>query len=1513
MLPALLISLLVIIFHGAHTTLSGHPLFTLMFCLLDHQRLRPSTIQYLPPWSRLEAYPAHWCLFSSVMLNLHAAMSFWCGEYYQPPFRPRKQRQITTATELTALFGLGPKPGTWIPWINNAPSALRRHTIRALKRVLLFPVRSAEWLIDVGGLLTLILFWYCCAAFDMLHLFELESPTYSPYSERIPVACQQRELCNDYFSLSSDLKCTGEAMNAHRTRQSFDPAFIANLLSNRGLNANLFEIILDTGCTFAITPFRSDFIEYSEGTFGNVNTVSGPTSIVGFGHVEWTVVSENGNETVITVPCHHVPAATVRLLSPQDYCLYHGFDRSRDQFAGNSSYFWMHLYDNENRFQCPMDPRTSLPIALAYCRTPPEPSKQREKQAKQSKTSRKQGECQCHTCTSCNLTVADETNQNITSAQKELLLWHWRLAHMGFDHLQKLLRTPSDLPDESNPSPSSPTPAQCLHSKNVATATCSAPKCAACEIARAKRRNPNVSTSHKTRVDVLRTENLLPGQRISVDQYESAVRGRIRSSRGRESFGQKYGGGTIFCDHASGYVQAHHQVSLRASDTIRSKRKFERDIRSCGVTVEEYHGDNGIFRAKEFREELMKHGQSIDFSGVGAQHQNGVAERNIRTVTEMARAMMQHAHMHWPDQFSQDLWPFALDYACWIHNRKPQRDSGIAPTELFCGVKGACRQLLRTRVWGSPGFILDPKLQDGKKIPKWQPRAREGQFMGFSLEHSSTVGLFRNLRTQSVTPQFHVVFDELFTTVLNVHSPDELWIELFMNEREYYGPDDDEEEDDAFPLPPVNNEWLPLDEQPIQEIVVPEGGVLNDRTEFPTPVPRTRDDIPDDLSEIDEDLPVPEDTTEDEAVQTTLETTLDPTREEQFGRGKRNKKQPERWTYGGNGNFVTPTPNSRIFMGLLNQVLPDDVGLFMLDWTQPYSREYGIFHVYDDLGTDPDTDETDWMHPFALAAKATSVDSPTYREILTMGEEEREKWFIAMEAELTALLEKETFTVIDRSSVPLISGSDRQQHQIVKSTWVLKRKRRPDGMITKLKARFCVRGDIQQLADNETTYAPVVDWGTVRLLFTLSVAHNLPTKQIDFRNAFVQSRLPEPIYLELPQGFDETGKVFKVDKSLYGDKRAPKLWFEHLRDNMICSQLGFTQSEADPCLFVKEGIAFITYVDDGIFVAKDTRLIDESIALLRQRGLDLDEEDDYAGYLGIDLQRQPDGSIHLLQTGLIERIIADLDLTDSPKTKETPSAGPLGACKDSLPLRVPWNYRSVIGKLFYVGNNTRSDIAFANHQCARFSSDPRVPHGMAVKRIAMYLKKTLNQGTVIRPNNKELTLDCYCDADFAGLFAVEDPEDPRCTRSRTGFVITLGGTPVIWASRLQTETALSTMEAEYIALSTAMRSLLPLRHTLQELVAALSLSQDQKSVIHSTIWEDNAAALILANSDPPRLTKRSKHIHVKYHWFKSHLVAGLIEIKPIDTKNQLADFLTKSLPIALLAPFREKLMGWLPV
>jgi hypothetical protein len=229
--------------------------------------------------------------------------------------------------------------------------------------------------------------------------------------------------------------------------------------------------------------------------------------------------------------------------------------------------------------------------------------------------------------------------------------------------------------------------------------------------------------------------------------------------------------------------------------------------------------------------------------------------------------------------------------------------------------------------------------------------------------------------------------------------------------------------------------------------------------------------------------------------------------------------------------------------------------------------------------------------------------------------------------------------------------------------------------------------------------------------------------------------------------------------------------------------------------------------------------------------------------------------------------------------------------------------------MMYLSTNTRPDIAFANHQCARWSIDPREPHGVAIKQIGKYLLKTRKQGMIMKPT-KDLTLDCFADADFAGMFKRSDPDDPKSVKSRSGFVITLGGIPVSWHSKLQSETALSTMESEYISLSQAMRVLLPMRLLLEEVSTTLKLKTDPTSKIKSTIWEDNAACLTLASSDPPRMTPRSKSIAVKYHWFREHLVPGLIEIQAIGTKEQAADIFTKATPQATFEYLRFMLLGW---
>ena len=150
--------------------------------------------------------------------------------------------------------------------------------------------------------------------------------------------------------------------------------------------------------------------------------------------------------------------------------------------------------------------------------------------------------------------------------------------------------------------------------------------------------------------------------------------------------------------------------------------------------------------------------------------------------------------------------------------------------------------------------------------------------------------------------------------------------------------------------------------------------------------------------------------------------------------------------------------------------------------------------------------------------------------------------------------------------------------------------------------------------------------------------------------------------------------------------------------------------------------------------------------------------------------------MRLTQEHLTQQIIELLGLEDGAG-KATPCTTILGKCLQSPPAPGTFNYRSAVGMLQYLCNNTRPDCTFAVSQCARFSHDPREEHEIAVKRIGRYLLTTKTAGIYFKPVPNP-TLDMYVDADFAGLYGYEDIQDPDCVRSRSGFAIMLGDSPV---------------------------------------------------------------------------------------------------------------------------------------
>ena len=139
-------------------------------------------------------------------------------------------------------------------------------------------------------------------------------------------------------------------------------------------------------------------------------------------------------------------------------------------------------------------------------------------------------------------------------------------------------------------------------------------------------------TTERIRIDKdgnLKKDSLSVGSMVSTDQFVSSLKGRLPNTYGRESDSDKFMGGTVFIDEASNYIAVHNQVSLGLEETLRGKHRFERDALQHGISIKGYRGDNGIYRAQGFVDDLTKMGQTMKYSSVGAHHHNGIAEQTI--------------------------------------------------------------------------------------------------------------------------------------------------------------------------------------------------------------------------------------------------------------------------------------------------------------------------------------------------------------------------------------------------------------------------------------------------------------------------------------------------------------------------------------------------------------------------------------------------------------------------------------------------------------------------------------------------------------------------------------------------------------------------------------------------------------------------------------------------------------------------------------------------------------------
>ena len=1243
---------------------------------------------------------------------------------------------------------------------------------------------------------------------------------------------------------------------------------------------SVFPVIWDTGASVCVTNDKNDFIEFSPNS--SIPSLSGyavnqEDDVKGEGMVVWSFEDESKMLRTLKLKAYYLPNCKHRLIS---------LDAVTEAYPSET----FHVNHDGGRLSgidgdplrkpifAPKNLSSRLIVSIAH----------RYQTAEEDVPSVN------------NISAVSDENVNLSPAQKELLKWHFRLGHIGFAKVQHLLKSGALANSEA---------ARRLH--NLA---CKAeiPKCSACQYGKQRSRSApgQKTTTIKDRAGILRNHNLLPGQEVSVDHFVCSEKGRLFTSRGRTDDKDMFSGGCIFADHGSNLIHIEFQKVLTSHATITSKNNFETFCRDHGVVPQKYLTDNGgAFASAAFSQHLQLFRQIARFSGVGSHHQNGHAERSIQTIMSISRAMLIHAAIHWPEVADTSLWPMAVSQAVFLWNHMPDPTTGLSPWDLFSKSRWKQSKFHDVHVWGCPTYVLDKKIADGNKIPRWKPRSNRCVNLGHAKSYASSVPLVLNLMTGSITPQFNVVWDDWFSTVASdvTTLPDfnsDEWNKTFGDSIYQYVLDSDDlaqmreltDEMDAaqdhFTAERVRTQVLDAIEshRPTSQVdssprVAPSASALpssdtwreNNSTSLrqapaPSPAPSV-EPIPTPAP-----APTPSPVTAPSPAPTpaSVPTPVPAPIPVAPRRGTRVRTQT---TFFNASNVnTTPLPDPSHFQNLFAAIgchnfSSVDINLALRDMK---SLPQGLINA---------------------AKKKSDPDTLTFNQ--AMNDPDREKWIEAAEIEIQELEDHKVWEEIPESEA---TG------KIIPATWVFRRKRNPSGDIKRWKARICLRGDL--IEGSGDTYSPVVSFSTVRLFLIVSMILGWITCSIDFSNAFVQAINPKTTFMRVPQGFHTSipGHILKLIRSLYGHNLAPKLFSELLFKTL--RKLGFIQSVFDQCLWYKMNIFMIIFVDDCGICAKHAKLIDQLIEELESEGFKLTRESTFAEFLGIQYNQIDSDHVHLTQKGLIKKILEAMQLESCKPNKIPAAKETLGIDPEGALISESWSYPSIIGMLLYLSTNTRPDIAFAVSQVARFTHNPKQSHAIAVKTIARYLKGTIDQGTIVKTAT-QLCLDCFVDADFAGLFHSDPDSSITSAKSRSGYIIKLSGCPLIWKSQLIPTICLSTAESEYYALSQSMRVLLPIRSLLIEMVEHIDFPPHLRlfdNNLLTTTHEDNTSALSLATDQ--HITSRTRHYHVRWHFFWQAVQDGAVKVIYVETTNQEADYLTKGLPIDGFTRIREKVQGW---
>nr|GFA22665.1 retrovirus-related Pol polyprotein from transposon TNT 1-94 [Tanacetum cinerariifolium] len=377
---------------------------------------------------------------------------------------------------------------------------------------------------------------------------------------------------------------------------------------------------------------------------------------------------------------------------------------------------------------------------------------------------------------------------------------------------------------------------------------------------------------------------------------------------------------------------------------------------------------------------------------------------------------------------------------------------------------------------------------------------------------------------------------------------------------------------------------------------------------------------------------------------------------------------------------------------------------------------------------------------------------------------------------------------------------------IIALKWIYKVKLDEYGDV--LKARLVAKGYRQEEGiDFEESFTPVARIKAIRIFIANAASRNMHIYQMDIKTAFLNGELKEEVYVSQPEGFvdpDHPTHVYRLKKALYGLKQAPRAWYDTLSTFLLDND--FSKGAVDPTLFAQKTGKHILlvqiYVDDIIFASTDPKACDMFSNEMSSK-FQMSMMGQMLFFLGLQVFQSP-GGIFINQSKFALEILKKFGM-DSCDSIDTPMVDQLKLDEDPSGIPVDQTcFRTMVGSLMYL-TASRPDLVFAVCMCARYQAKPTKKHLEALKWVFRYLKETINWGLWYLKDTA-MSLTAYADADHAGC------QDTR--RSTSESAQFLSDKLVSWSSKKQKSTAISTTEAEYIAMSECYAQILWMRSQL---------------------------------------------------------------------------------------------------